>query len=194
MFSLNSRNSSTTSSCDGIGGPTRHDGDDAGPREVQFGEEGLLLQLGDDDCVERGTEVAQQVDDEVVGHRSWRDDAVEREHDRLCLGRPDEDGKDSLVANLLAQQDARRVGRRLDAHTDEFHVDHELHPTRRMCARARSETCAVAHPTAVRDRSVELVQHGVQQHRVQAVGEPRQVGQGVLQRSPRVNRPLPGQG
>src|SRR5690606_6312878 len=109
---------------DGIRRPARHRPDLAVGRERDLRVEGAVPQRGDRDALDPGADLLEQVLHEVVGHGARRLDLLQRQRDRLRLGRADEDREDAPLTRGLAQDDdrgARGALWRLDAH--EFHLD-----------------------------------------------------------------------
>ena len=74
--------------------------------------------------VDRRAELVERDQEQVVGERPRRLDALERVVDRRRLGAADVDRQQPMTAVLLAQQHHRRVGRDLDPDTDQFQRDH----------------------------------------------------------------------
>jgi hypothetical protein len=96
--------------------------------EDQLGDVDAVAHLGDVDGLEGGAQSADDVLEQVVGHRPRRADALLLERDRGGLDRADPDRQVPLALALLEQQD-RLVAGQLDANPDDSKFQHGVAPS-----------------------------------------------------------------
>jgi len=85
---------------------------------MEFGEERLVSQIGDDNPFELHAERSQDLLHEIVGHRAGRLDLFERQRNRLRLRTTDEDRQEPLGATLLFQKHDWRVAWEFNSHAN----------------------------------------------------------------------------
>jgi hypothetical protein len=91
--------------------------------EADRGIEGVLAQLGHRDAGALDVELAQDVREQIVGHRTGRGRTLELHQNRRCLRMPDPDRQELVVLDGLQQND-----RLLPDHVEANPVDdHLLH-------------------------------------------------------------------
>src|SRR6266550_7721885 len=90
--------------------------------DVQLGEIGVVLDLGDDDLAEVGAEADDDLLQEVVGEGAGELHAGELHRDRARLGGADPDRQHPLPVPLL-EDDDRRVGRAIEPEVGHPHPD-----------------------------------------------------------------------
>ena len=99
----------------------------------------------------------------------------------VASGPPMKIGRSALLARSLAQQDDRRVGRKLDPYADELHLDHGEHPTPAPGGHA----LAMGSPATPSGRSEVLAQSEAQHGGAQVVAQLGELVQRVERLLPR---------
>src|SRR5437762_1401335 len=102
-------------------------------RQVDERVEGVLLQVADDDLFDFGLQIADDVAQQIVGHRPRRRDVLDLQRDRVRLEDADRD-REHLLPLLVAEDDDRRVRDEVDHQPLHGHLD--LHRTYKLAAPA----------------------------------------------------------
>ena len=97
-------------------------------REIDERVERVLLQIADDDLLDRGLEIVDDVAQQIVCHRPGGRDVLDLQRDGVRLEDADPDGED-LLPVLVPQDDDRRVGDGIDHQTLDAHLDLHIRPT-----------------------------------------------------------------
>ncbi len=118
------RRSGTHCEGDGVRGSARDAPYAVGAVEFEFGEEGLVLEVGDHDTLYLDRERVENRLEQVVGHGPGGLDGVHRQGDGRRLGAADEDRQQASVGAIFLQEHDGCRARELDTHSDQFHLDH----------------------------------------------------------------------
>ena len=116
--------------------------------------EGVLLQIADDDLLDRRLQVLDDVAQQVVRHRPRRLDVLDLQRDGVGLEHADPD-RQHLLPVLIAQDDDRHVGDGIDHQPLDGHLDHHVAPFR-LTQSSRDASGSLA-PDAVRARAAHRI-------------------------------------